>query len=71
MSRDVTPLVLVQEVLKYGQHVTHTNPIVFEDNPLSSWKAHGGYLCEGLPSVRKIRVDRIVDTLRNFNSGFN
>jgi hypothetical protein len=35
MSRDVTPLVLVQEVLKNRQHATHTNPIVFEDNPLS------------------------------------
>ena len=41
MSRDVTPLVLVQKVLKYRQHATHTNPIVFEDNPLSWWKAHG------------------------------
>ena len=33
MSRALTPLVLAQEVLKYRQHATHTNPIVFEDNP--------------------------------------
>ena len=39
--RTLTPLVLVQEVLKYRQHPTHTNPIVFEDNPLSWWKSHG------------------------------
>ncbi len=120
ISRDVTPLVLVQEVLKYRQHATHTNPIVFEDNPLSWWKVHGHhfptlsrlvrrfltisttscsverlfsvtgqvddgrrssltsdtmtllvFIHEVLPLVRKIRVDRIVDTLGNFNSGFN
>ncbi len=41
MSRDVTPFVLAQEVLKYRQNATHTNPIVFEDNPLTWWKAHG------------------------------
>ena len=41
MSRALTPLVLAQEVLKYRQHATHTNPIPFEDNPLSWWKTHG------------------------------
>ena len=41
MSSALTPLVLAQEVLKYRQHATHTNPIAFEDNPLSWWKAHG------------------------------
>ena len=42
MSRSLTPLVLTQEVLKYRQHATHcTNPIVFEDNPLSWFKANG------------------------------
>ncbi len=38
-SRVLTPLVLEQEVLKYRQHVTHTNPVTFEDNHLfvSCW----------------------------------
>ena len=120
MSGVLTPLVLSQKVLDHRQHVTHTNTIVFEDNPLSWWKTHGYhfptlsrlvrrflsisatscpverlfsvggqvddtrrssltsdtmtllvFMHEALPLVRKIRADRIVDTLGNFNSGFN
>ncbi len=35
------------EVLKYRQHTTHTNPITFEDNPLSWWKTHGHHRTSG------------------------
>ncbi len=41
MSCVLTPLFLTQEVLQYRQHVTHTNPIMYEDNPLSWRKQHG------------------------------
>ena len=41
MSRALTPLFLTQEVLQYRQYDTHTNPIIYEDNPLSWWKQHG------------------------------
>ncbi len=41
MSRALTPSFLTQEVLQYRQHVTHTNPIIHEDNPWTWWKQHG------------------------------
>jgi hypothetical protein len=65
MSRTLTPLVFVQEVLKYRQHATHTNLIVFEDNPLSWWKEQGHHFPTLSRFVRRFWLSLLLRVLLN------
>jgi hypothetical protein len=93
MSRSLTPLVLVQEVLEYRQHETRSGHVarrflVISDTscPVERLFSVTGqvdevrresvspdtmtllvFMYEDLPLVRKIRTDRIVESVRNFN----